>query len=113
MEEKTVQVKVKDIAQSPQKLRLVADTVRGKQADKALDILMVLNKKGCDIVKKALLSGIASARELHSVDKDELIVSKISVDESRTLKRVRFASRGRTSRITKRRSHLNLELKVK
>jgi len=47
------------------------------------------------------------------VDKDELIVSKISVDESRTLKRVRFASRGRTSRITKRRSHLNLELKVK
>ncbi len=113
MEEKIVQVKVKDIAQSPQKLRLVVDAVRGKQADKALDILMVLNKKGCDIIKKALLSGIANARELHSVDKDELIISKISVDESRTLKRVRFASRGRTSRINKRRSHLNLELKVK
>ncbi|MDD4382036.1 MAG: 50S ribosomal protein L22 [Candidatus Dojkabacteria bacterium] len=113
MEEKIVKVKVKDIAQSPQKLRLVADTVRGKAVDKALDILMVLNKKGSDIVKKAINSGIANAKEAHNVDKESLIISKIFVDESRTLKRGRYASRGRSSRILKRRSHLNLELKVK
>ena len=108
-----MKVKVKDIAQSAQKLRLVADTIRGKRADKALDILMVLNKKGSDIIKKAVNSGIANASEAYNVDKEKLVVSKISVDESRTLKRGRFASRGRSSRIFKRRSHLNLELKVK
>lgn len=113
MEEKTVKVTVKDISQSAQKLRLIADAVRGKKVDRALDILMVLNKKGSDIVRKALMSGIANAKEIHSVEQESLIVSKISVDESRTLKRGRFASRGRSSRIFKRRSHLNLELKVK
>ena len=113
MEEKIVKVTVKDIAESPTKLRLVADVIRGMKADKALDSLSLINKKGSLIVKKALLSGIASARDLYSVDKDSLIVKSISVDESSTLKRVQFASRGRVSRINKRRSHLNLELKVK
>lgn len=113
MEEKIVKVTVKDIAQSPTKLRLVADVIRGMKADKALDSLTLLNKKGSDIVKKALLSGIANGRDLYNVDKDSLVVKSISVDESRTLKRAQFASRGRVSRISKRRSHLNLELKVK
>ncbi len=113
MEEKIVKVKVKDIAQSPTKLRLVADVVRGMKADKALDSLTLLNKKGSDIVKKALITGIANAKDLFSVDKDSLVVSSISVDESRILKRASYGSRGRVSRIDKRRSHLNLELKVK
>ena len=113
MEEKLVTVKVKDIAQSPTKLRLVADVVRGMRVDKALDSLTLVNKKGSDIVKKALLSGVANARDLYSADKDTLIVNSISVDESKTQKRAQFASRGRVSRINKRRSHLNLELKVK
>lgn len=113
MEEKIVKVTIKDIAQSPTKLRLVADIVRGMKVSKALDSLTLVNKKGSDIVKKALLSGVANARDLYSVDKDNLIVNSISVDESRTLKRAQFASRGRVSRISKRRSHLNLELKVK
>jgi len=42
-----------------------------------------------------------------------LVISKITIDEARTLKRTRFESRGRVSRIDKRRSHINLELKVK
>jgi large subunit ribosomal protein L22 len=113
MEEKIVKVTVKDIAQSPTKLRLVADVVRGMRADKALDSVMLLNKKGSDIVKKALQTGIANAKDLYSVDKDALIVKMISVDESKTLKRAQFGSRGRVSRLNKRRSHLNLELKVK
>ena len=113
MEDKVVKVKVKDIAQSPLKLRLIADTVRGKSVPEALDILTLLNKKGADTIKKAIQSGVASARELYSVDEESLEVSKIMINEARTLKRTRFASRGRVSVITKRRSHINLELKVK
>lgn len=113
MEDRIVKVKVKDIAQSPLKLRLIADTVRGKSVPEALDILTVLNKKGADTVKKAILSGVANARDLYSVDEESLEVSKITVNEARTLKRTRFASRGRVSVIIKRRSHINLELKIK
>jgi large subunit ribosomal protein L22 len=113
MEEKIVKVKVKDIAQPPLKLRLVVDAVRGKSVEEALNILELINKKGTRTVKKALLSGVANARELYSVDKESLEISKITVDEARTLKKTRFASRARVSVLFKRRSHLNLELKVK
>jgi large subunit ribosomal protein L22 len=113
MEDKIVKVKVKDVAQSPLKLRLVADAVRGKSVPEALDILTLLNKKGADTIRKAIQSGIANAREIYNVDEESLEVSKITVDEARTLKRTRFASRGRVSVIIKRRSHINLELKVK
>ncbi|NMC09010.1 50S ribosomal protein L22 [Candidatus Microgenomates bacterium] len=113
MEEKIVKVKVNNIAESPLKLRLVADVVRGKRADEALNLVELVNKKGSLFVKKALLSGIANARDLFSVDKEDLIVKSIFVDGASTLKRTKFNSRGRVSRIDKRRSNLNLELKVK
>jgi ribosomal protein L22 len=54
MEDKIVKVKVKDVAQSPLKLRLVADAVRGKSVPEALDILTLLNKKGADTIRKAI-----------------------------------------------------------
>ena len=76
-------------------------------------MLTILNKKGSNIVKKAILSGVANARDLYSVAPENLIISKITVDEARILKRTRFESRGRVSRIDKRRSHINLELTVK
>jgi large subunit ribosomal protein L22 len=113
MEDKIAKVTVKDIAQPPLKLRLVVDTVRGKDVEEALNILMLINKKGTKTVRKAILSGVANARELYGVSKEDLEISKISVDEARTLKKTRFASRARVSVLFKRRSHLNLELKVK
>jgi large subunit ribosomal protein L22 len=113
MESKIAKVKVKDIAQSPQKLRLVADLVRGKDVTKALDILAFANRKGTKTISKAIESGIANAREKYGVEKSELKISHISVDEAATFKRARFASRGRYARILKRRAHLNLELIVK
>lgn len=113
MEEKTVKVKIKNIAQPPLKLRLVVDAVRGKSVEEALAVLQLINKKGTKTVKKAILSGVANARELYSVDQDSLEINKISVDEGRTLKKTRFASRARVSTLFKRRSQLNLELKVK
>ncbi len=113
MEEKIVKVQVKNIAESPLKLRLVVDVVRGKNVEEALNLLQLTNKKGVLFVKKALLSGVANARDLFGVDKGDLIVKSIFVDAAPTLKRTRFNSRGRVSRIDKRRSHINLELKVK
>ena len=113
MEVKSTKVKVKNIAQSPQKLRLVADLVRGKNVQEALDILQLTNRKGTKTLRNAILSGVASARDLFGVDKDVLFVSHLSVDGASSLKRVRFASKGRVSRISKRRSHINLELTVK
>jgi len=113
MEDKIAKVKVKNVSISPQKLRLVADLVRGKRVNEALDILQFTNKKGCSFIKKALLSGIANARDIHSVDKDSLVISSLQINQAPVLKRARFASRGRVSRITKRRSHIILEVKVK
>jgi large subunit ribosomal protein L22 len=113
METKSTKVKVKNIAHTPQKLRLVADLVRGKDVEQALDMLQLTNRKGTGSIKSALLSGIANARDLFGVDKSELKITHLSIDGAPSLKRVRFASKGRVSRITKRRSHLNLELTVK
>lgn len=113
MAEVKSKVTVKNLAQSPLKLRLVADLVRGKKADNALDILKFLNKKGASYVYKAIKSAIASASDRFGMNAGDLVVSKISVDEAPTFKRGRFASRGRFSRIVKRRSHLNLELSAK
>jgi large subunit ribosomal protein L22 len=113
MEEKTSKVKMKNIAQSPQKLRLIVDLVRGKDVQKALDILEFTNKKGAKYVSKAINSGIANAREKYGVDKDELRIKKIFIDEAPTYKRGQFSARGRYSQVFKRRSHINLELEVK
>lgn len=113
MESKTSKVKVKNLAQAPLKLRLIVDLVRGKDVEEALNILEFTNKKGAKYVIKAINSGIANAREQHGVDKGELKIKSISVDEAPTYKRGRFAARGRYSAIFKRRSHLNLELEVK
>jgi large subunit ribosomal protein L22 len=113
MEEKIVKVKVNNIAQAPLKLRLVADVVRSKDVETALDMLKLVNKKGTKTVEKAILSGVANAREQYGVDKEDLVINRIEVGEGKTLKRTRFASRGRVSVIFKRRSNIILELKVK
>jgi large subunit ribosomal protein L22 len=113
METKTVKAKVKNLIISPQKLRLVIDVVRGLDAQKALETLEFLNKKGAKMVLKAIASGVASGKELHKVEAKDLIISHISVDEGKISKKPRFASRGRFSYLTKRRSYINLELTVK
>ena len=112
-QEKTVKVTIKNIAESPLKLRLVVDAVRGKSVVDALNTLELINKKGSLFVKKAILSAMANAREKYGVDKENLVIKSITVDGGKTLKRIRFASRGRVSRINKRRSNINLELKIK
>jgi large subunit ribosomal protein L22 len=93
---------------SPQKLRLVADQVRGLPVDKAINLLAFSNKKAATIVKKVLESAIANAENNDGADIDELKVSTIQINQAPTMKRLRPRARGRADRIFKRSSHLTV-----
>ena len=95
---------------SAQKCRLVADVVRGKPVDSALQTLSFMPKKGAGILRKVLLSAIANAEHNHGADIDELRVSAISVDEGPTMKRIQARAKGRANRILKRTSHINVSV---
>tara|TARA_Y100001949_G_C15976034_1_gene326098 strand:- start:881 stop:1216 length:336 start_codon:yes stop_codon:yes gene_type:complete len=95
---------------SAQKARLVADQIRGKKVDEALDILAFSNKKGADLVKKVLESAIANAEHNDGADVDELTVSTIFVDEGMTMKRIRPRAKGRADRIFKRTCHITVKV---
>lgn len=95
---------------SPQKCRLVADTIRGKSVDEALRTLSFMPKKGAGIVKKVLESAIANAEHNHGADIDELKIATIEVNEAPTFRRYRAQSKGRGARITKRNSHITIRV---
>lgn|SRR5210317_480341 len=93
---------------SAQKVRLVADQVRGMPVEKAEQLLAFSTKKAAHIVKKVLLSAIANAEHNDGADIDELSISAIMVDEGPTMKRGRARAKGRGTRILKRTSHITL-----
>jgi len=95
---------------SAQKARLVADQIRGKQIEEALDILTFSQKKGAEIIKKVLESAIANAEQNEGADVDELRVSTIFVDEGVTMKRIRPRAKGRADRILKRSCHITVKV---
>jgi len=93
---------------SPQKTRLVADMIRGKSLESALQTLSFSPKRAAVIVKKVLESAIANAEHNEGADIDELKVSRIYVDEGPTYKRMRARAKGRGNRILKRTSHITV-----
>lgn len=95
---------------SAQKARLVADQIRGKSVDEALNILAFSPKKGAGIVKKVLESAVANAEHNEGADVDELKVSTIFVDEGMTMKRIRPRAKGRADRILKRTCHITVKV---
>lgn len=95
---------------SPQKCRLVADTIRGKAVDDALRTLTFTPKKSARIVKKVLESAIANAEHNHGADIDELKVSIVEVNEAPTFRRYRARAKGRGARIIKRNSHITIRV---
>ena len=98
---------------SPQKLRLVADQVRGMPVEDAVNLLTFSKKKAASLIKKVLDSAIANAEHNDGSDIDELEVSRIAVDEGPTLKRIRPRARGRANRILKRTSHIRVTVSEK
>jgi len=103
-----VAAKLRHARISPQKCRLVADQVRGKPVEQALQILSFSPKKAAGIVKKVLESAIANAEHNEGADIDELKVSRIFVDEGPTMRRWRPRAKGRVNHILKRTSHLTV-----
>ena len=105
-----VAAKLRSARLSAQKARLVADQIRGKSAEDALDLLGFSSKKGAGIIKKVLESAIANAEHNAGADVDELRVSTIFVDEGFTMKRVSPRAKGRADRILKRTCHITVKV---
>jgi large subunit ribosomal protein L22 len=97
---------VRGVRLSVDKGRLVADLIRGKKVDQALDILTFTQKKAAGIVKKALESAIANAEHNDGADIDELKVKTIHVEQGTTLKRFTARAKGRGNRISKPTCHI-------
>ncbi len=93
---------------SAQKARLVADLVRGKPVDKALNILAFTPKKAAVVIRKVLESAIANAEHNEGADIDTLKVSRILVDEGPVLKRFTARAKGRGNRISKPTCHITV-----
>jgi large subunit ribosomal protein L22 len=91
---------------SAQKGRLVADLIRGKKVDQALNILAFTPKKGATIIKKVLESAIANAEHNNGADIDELKVARIIVEKGPVLKRFTARAKGRGNRIIKPTCHV-------
>ena len=91
---------------SAQKGRLVADLIRGKPVDQALNVLAFCPKKGARIIKKVLESAIANAEHNDGADIDELKVKTIYVDKAQTLKRFTARAKGRGNQIGKQSCHI-------
>ena len=114
----TAIAKLNDVPTSPRKMRLVADTIRGKEVNLALDMLKFSKREASIKLEKLLRSAIANweaknqdkAKEL---DNGNVYVKPIMVDEGRTLKRIRPCPQGRAGRIRKRSNHVTVILDVK
>ena len=95
---------------SPQKVRLVADQIRGLSAEKAVELLHFSTKKAAGLMKKVLDSAIANAEHNLGADIDELKVSTVFVDEGPVLRRFKARARGRANRIIKRTCHITVKV---
>ena len=95
---------------SAQKGRLVADLVRGKRVDQALNILAFCPKKGAGIIKKVLESAIANAEHNDGADIDTLKVTTIYVEKGTVLRRFTARAKGRGNRIIKPTCHIFLSV---
>jgi len=103
-----VAAKLKHAKISAQKVRLVADQVRGKPVEQALQLLTFSPKKAAAIIKKVLESAIANAEHNEGADIDELKVSRIFIDEGPSMRRWKARAKGRVNHIIKRTSHLTV-----
>jgi large subunit ribosomal protein L22 len=104
---------LKHLRISSQKTRLVADLVRGKSVEKAIDILKFNNRSAAKPIRKLVESAMANAENNHGLDVDVLWIKEIKVDPGKTLKRFRPRAQGRAFQIRKRTCHISLILAEK
>ncbi len=102
---------LRNVPTSPRKMRLVADMIRGKEVNLALDMLKFSSKEASRRVEKLLLTAIANWKEKNEgvrMEDANLVVKSINVDSARILKRLRPAPQGRAHRIKKRSNHVTI-----
>lgn len=102
---------LKNVRIAPRKVRLVADLVRGKQVQEALDLLKLTTKRSAPVMSGLLTSAIANATSRATVDVDRLVISELQVDGGAVLKRWMPRAQGRATPIRKRTSHITMKLK--
>ena len=103
--------KLNNCPTSPRKMRLVADMVRGKRVDQALNMLRFSTKEAAGRLEKLLMSALSNwqaKNEAVRIEDQELVVKDVHVDSGRQLKRLRPAPQGRGHRIRKRSNHITL-----
>ncbi|MCG8459160.1 MAG: 50S ribosomal protein L22 [Holophagales bacterium] len=106
-----VVAKLRHLQSSPQKVRLVADLIRGRDVEEAVIILKHTKKRAARPLEKLLKSAIANAEHRdESVDVEDLYVKEISVDGGPAMKRIWFTTMGRAFRKLKRQSHVTIKL---
>jgi large subunit ribosomal protein L22 len=105
-----VRAKLRFVRVSPRKTRLVADLIRGKGSEEAMNILTFTKKAASKILIKLLKSAIANATQKKTIDIDRLYVKKIAVDQGPTMKRFQPRAMGRATTIRKRSSHITIIL---
>lgn len=93
---------------SMQKIRLVANNIRGKKVSQALKNLIYINNKAAHLLKKVVESAIANAENNDGADIDDLKIVKIFIDAGPSMKRIMPCAKGKTSRILKRTSHITV-----
>jgi len=103
---------LKNYRQSPRKVRLLADLVRGKKVTDALAVLKFAEKRAAEPFAKVISSAQANAIQA-GVDADKLFIKMVAVNKGTVLKRFRARARGSAGRINKRNSHITVELGTK
>ncbi len=98
---------------SPQKVRKLADVIKGKPVEAGLSMLKYMPQKAAGLVEKTVRSAAANADSNHGIDVDSLVIRNLIVDQGPSLKRFRARARGRGARILKRSSHITVVLAEK
>ena len=108
-----ITARLNDYKQSPRKVRLVANLIKGKKVSEARDALVLLVKRASSPMLKLLDSAIANAKNNHNANIDELVVKELRVDSGVVLKRRMPRARGMAFAIKKRTSHVLIGLDIK
>lgn len=106
-----IRAELRFLPQSAQKVRLVIDTVRGLDANTALENLRFVNKGAGEPVLKLIKSAVSNAEENFGVSRDDLYVAQIFANEAPTRKWRRFGARGRFKPVLRRQSHITVVLR--
>ena len=111
MEEKQARAELRHARISARKVKIVIDTIRGKNAKEAIAILKYTNKAAAPVVEKLVKSAMATAVNNHNMDDSKLYIPEIYAPKGTTMKRIMPRAQGRANRIRKRTSHITVVLK--